>query len=254
MQYTNGPPVSAPGNLATRQDDDRLTAPRERAGLEFDTDQRLSLLRRIHWRMEQAQPAAFPNEPIHIDRMSQAWSTVGKPLRAWADREDDHPFATMLTEGLLASTVAEYRPGMTDSQRPLTILIVDDCPDTCRSTADLLALYGYDVRYALRGDEALRMAEENPPDVVLLDIWMPGLSGYEVARRLAGRDGKPPLVVAVTGCATDADRGRTALAGFHLHLVKPVDPAVLTGMLKRFQTATGSPSPLVAAYNQHEVS
>src|SRR5262249_18746503 len=76
------------------------------------------------------------------------------------------------------------------------------------------------------------------PDVVLLDLRMPGLNGCEVAKRIRARcagSGKQPLLVAVTGCGTDADRIRTSESGFDLHMVKPVDPAVLVGVMERFR-------------------
>src|SRR5262249_39822359 len=124
------------------------------------------------------------------------------------------------------------------TRRPLSVLVVDDDPDTARSTADLLALAGHAARVALGGEEALRAAAAAPPDVVLLDLLMPGLDGCGLAARLAaGSAGKPPLVVAVTGCDTAADRTRAAACGVHLYLVKPVDPAILVGMMRRFREA-----------------
>jgi two-component system CheB/CheR fusion protein len=73
------------------------------------------------------------------------------------------------------------------------------------------------------------------PDVVLLDIGLPGLSGYEVAEGLQGRKAtKRLLLVAVTGYTTEADRERSAAAGIDLHLLKPVEPALLLGLLRRF--------------------
>src|SRR5438067_2887408 len=132
---------------------------------------------------------------------------------------------------------------MNDSGPPLSVLAVDDDADTARSTAQLLALFGHVARAALGGEEALRSAAADPPDVVLLDIRMPGLDGCELARRLAARTtAKPPLVVAVSGCGTDADRERARAAGVHVYLVKPVDPAVLVGMMGRFRQAL-APDP-----------
>jgi CheY-like chemotaxis protein len=83
--------------------------------------------------------------------------------------------------------------------------------------------------------------------VVLLDPRMPGVDGCELARRLAAEaDGKPPLVVALTGCEAPADRARAAASGVHLYLVKPVEPAVLIGMMRRFQEALASDPVSVA--------
>ena len=133
---------------------------------------------------------------------------------------------------------------MSNSQHAFSVLVVDDSPDTARSTAELLTLMGYAARVALSGEDALRQAAIDPPDVVLLDIRMPGMDGYEVARRLAAvGSGKPPVLVAVTGCATQDDRVQTAAAGFDLHLAKPVDPAVLVGLLRRVRRAIAPPEP-----------
>jgi CheY-like chemotaxis protein len=133
----------------------------------------------------------------------------------------------------------------------LSVLVVDDSPDVAGSTADLLALAGHRPRVALGGEEALRLAAADPPDVVLLDLRMPGLDGCEVARRLADRwHGRPPVLVAVTACGTTADRAQTAAAGFHLHLVKPVDPAVLIGMLRRFHLTLVPHGPAADARRQ----
>ena len=117
----------------------------------------------------------------------------------------------------------------------LSVLVVDAHEDGAASLAEILRLYGYDVRVAGTARAALRAAAEAPPDVVLLEPRLPDLDGWELARRvrvLAG--GKPPLVVAISGSGRPEDRRRSAEAGVHLHLVKPADPAVLRGVLARF--------------------
>jgi CheY-like chemotaxis protein len=76
--------------------------------------------------------------------------------------------------------------------------------------------------------------------VLLLDIALPDMEGYEVARRVKARNArKTPLLVAITGYGGDADRQQSAAAGIDLHWVKPVDPQVLQGLLKRFQRIVG---------------
>ena len=117
---------------------------------------------------------------------------------------------------------------------PLSVLVVEDLQDVAESVADLLTMSGHTVRVASCGADALHVALAEPPDVVLLDIGLPGMTGWEVARRLrAQSNGKQPVVVAVTGCGTDDDRLRSADAGIDLHLVKPADPATLTALLAR---------------------
>jgi signal transduction histidine kinase/CheY-like chemotaxis protein len=112
------------------------------------------------------------------------------------------------------------------------ILVVDDNVDAADSLAVLLRLLGNDVRIAHDGPAALEAAGAYWPDVVLLDLGLPRMSGYEVCRRL--RDGQfanGPLVVALTGYGQDEDRRRTREAGFDRHLVKPVNPDELREVL-----------------------
>lgn len=118
----------------------------------------------------------------------------------------------------------------------LRVLVVDDDPDAADSTASLLTLSGFDARATCCGADALRQARESPPDVVLLDLMMPGMDGYELAHRLRNEAArKRPLLVAVSGCASPEEHRRSAEGGIDLHLDKPVDPAVLVGVLRRFE-------------------
>src|SRR5262245_39617840 len=121
---------------------------------------------------------------------------------------------------------------------PLGVLVVDDCVDTVGSLAELLSYYGHRVTVALDGEEALQHVAKEVPDVVLLDILLPGKNGCEVAKLIRAQctgSGKHPFLVAITGCGTEADRLRSFAAGFDLHMVKPVDPAVLIGVMERFR-------------------
>jgi DNA-binding response OmpR family regulator len=118
------------------------------------------------------------------------------------------------------------------------VLVVDDSSDTADSLAELLNFHGHAVRVAFDGAGALRSVAAAVPDIVFLDIRLPDLDGCEVAeriRKLCAGGGKQPLLVAVTGCGTEADRLRSAGAGFDLHLVKPVAPGVLVGLTERFR-------------------
>jgi CheY-like chemotaxis protein len=130
------------------------------------------------------------------------------------------------------------------TRHPLSVLVVDDFVDTAETEVELLALQGHAVRVALSGQDALRCVDEQRPDVVLLDIRMPGLNGYDVARLIRERctKGKQPIIVAVTGCSGEADRLHAAESGFDLHLVKPVDPALLVGLLDRFRRLLAPPT------------
>jgi CheY-like chemotaxis protein len=112
------------------------------------------------------------------------------------------------------------------------ILIVDDNRDAAASLAMLLQLTGNDTETAFDGPAALDVAASFKPDVVLLDIGLPGLSGYEVARRMRQEPwGKAAKLVAVTGWGQLEDRQRSQEAGFDAHMVKPVDHDLLAKIL-----------------------
>ena len=119
--------------------------------------------------------------------------------------------------------ISPERPAPPASRK---VLVVDDNADAAESLAMILSLRGHEARTALDGPEALAVAREFRPEVVMLDIGLPGMDGYEVARRLRADHGGI-LLVALTGYGQDEDRRRSKEAGFDHHLVKPVDFAVL---------------------------
>jgi CheY-like chemotaxis protein len=103
-------------------------------------------------------------------------------------------------------------------------LLVDDNRDSAESLAQLLRLFGHEVWQAYSGRDALALARTHRPDLVLLDIGMPDLNGYEVARQLrADPSFAVTTLVALTGYGSDEDRRRSLAAGFDGHLVKPID-------------------------------
>jgi signal transduction histidine kinase/ActR/RegA family two-component response regulator len=115
---------------------------------------------------------------------------------------------------------------------PRRILVVDDNEDAATLIAQLLKLAGQDVRTATCGDEALLAAAEQHPEIVFLDLAMPGLSGYETARRLRQEPwGRDVTLIALSGWGQRRDRARTAEAGFSAHLVKPVSEVQLLAVL-----------------------
>jgi two-component system CheB/CheR fusion protein len=114
----------------------------------------------------------------------------------------------------------------------LRVLIVDDCPDTRATLTILLHLWGHDTRVAPDGPTALELARAFRPDVVLLDVGLPGMDGYEVARRLHQLAGLEHLfLLTLSGYATEEDHDRSREAGCDQHLVKPLDPEVLRDLL-----------------------
>jgi CheY-like chemotaxis protein len=114
------------------------------------------------------------------------------------------------------------------AERVVRVLLVDDNVDAAESLAMLLRLWGHEVAVAHDGPAGLRAAETQLPQVALLDISLPGMDGYELARRLRAQPGLGQTVlVALTGWAQEGDRRRSQEAGFDHHLVKPVELSAL---------------------------
>jgi len=123
-------------------------------------------------------------------------------------------------------------PPMPSASGSRRVLVVDDNVDSAESMAVLLRLYGHDVRLAHDGEAALEEARSFRPDVMFLDINLPKMDGYEVARRLRLEPAMGGLtLVAMTGYGQEEERRRTREAGFHSHLVKPVDFEMLQELL-----------------------
>lgn len=103
------------------------------------------------------------------------------------------------------------------------VLVVDDNEDAADSLATLLGVMGYEVRIAYDGPEAIQAADEFEPAVALLDIGLPKLSGYDIARHVRARRGADVLLVAITGWGQEEDRRKAREAGFDHHFTKPAD-------------------------------
>jgi two-component system, OmpR family, response regulator len=114
---------------------------------------------------------------------------------------------------------------------PKRVLVVDDNIDAANTLEMLLRSLGHETRVVYDRPSALETLDEFRPDVVLLDIGMPGMNGFEVARHLRARKNHQVKIVAVTGWGSEADRARAAEAGFDRHLVKPVDETDLRRVL-----------------------
>jgi two-component system CheB/CheR fusion protein len=124
------------------------------------------------------------------------------------------------------------------ARRGLRILIVDDSADTTEMTALALCLHGHEVWTAADGPTALQVFQEQKPEAVLLDIGLPRMSGWEVARQLrelTGPHDKRPFLVAITGYGGSENELRSAEAGIDLHLLKPVDVDELLQLLLHFR-------------------
>lgn len=115
---------------------------------------------------------------------------------------------------------------------PLRILIADDDHDAVLTLMTILRHEGYETRGVYKGNDVLRMVEEFTPDAVLLDITMPGMSGYDVARELRQRFGETGIVlVAVTAWKQPSDKLLAKIVGFDYHFSKPFDPQALIEVL-----------------------
>jgi CheY-like chemotaxis protein len=112
------------------------------------------------------------------------------------------------------------------------ILLADDNRDVVESFQMMFRILGHDVQTALDGLEALDQAERFRPDAIVLDVGMPGLDGYETARRIRQLPwSRDVVLIAVTGWGNEKDKLKSAAAGFNVHLVKPVDATTILEVL-----------------------
>jgi PAS domain S-box-containing protein len=127
------------------------------------------------------------------------------------------------------------------------VLVVEDNLDAAQTLTELLSLWGHDVAHAACGEDALRIAATFHPEIALVDIGLPGMDGYEVARALrsaaadgAEARGAAPVLIGLTGYGREEDRTRGREAGFDHHLIKPLDPEVLRRLLRCVEIAGGA--------------
>ena len=150
---------------------------------------------------------------------------------------------------LESPTCEPHHPGAAapSSAGPWRILVADDNRDSADSVAMLLQLDGHEVRVAYDGEEALSIAESGFPQILLLDIGMPRLSGYEVAERVRALPrGQNVVMIAATGWGQEEDRRRSVESGFDAHLVKPVDPPTLLRVIGELAARVSAGRPGLA--------
>jgi CheY-like chemotaxis protein len=144
---------------------------------------------------------------------------------------------------IAAAAPAPLQPTRSDTARRFSstahrILIADDNRDAAESMGMLLRLMGNDVRTVFDGVEAVEEAETFRPDLILLDIGMPKLNGYDAARRIREKGwSQDTTLVALTGWGREDDKRKAAEAGFDRHFTKPIDPAVLERLIADFQSS-----------------
>jgi CheY-like chemotaxis protein len=141
----------------------------------------------------------------------------------------------------MGDPVASLQP-VTNKSASVRIMIVDDNRDSADSLASLLQLDGHETQVAYSGRSALESASQFRPALVLLDIGLPGMDGYEVARHLRATPSTAGVgLVAVTGYSRSEDERRTRDAGFDAHLVKPIDLARLEHIIAELPASAYSP-------------
>jgi PAS domain S-box-containing protein len=171
------------------------------------------------------------------------------------EARSDGPKRGMEVAVLLPAAAAEAlsEPTRTPSPAPVTgagslrILAVDDNVDLASSLASVLGLWGHTVRTAHDGSAALEVAHAFSPEVVILDLGLPHIDGLEVARRLRLTDRRAALMVSMSGFGQEQTRQRSDEAGFHHHLVKPVDLKQLRGLLEDWARAGAQPRSLATS-------
>jgi CheY-like chemotaxis protein len=134
-----------------------------------------------------------------------------------------------------ASPVHPSVPASASTHR---VLVVEDNPDAADSLRSLLELLGHEVRQAGDGATAIAAVQSCAPDLVFMDIGLPGMNGLEATRRIRELPlAKQPLIVALTGWGQDTDRERSQFAGVDQHLVKPIDHEALRSVLELAEQA-----------------
>jgi CheY-like chemotaxis protein len=128
--------------------------------------------------------------------------------------------------------------------RSRRVLVVDDNEDSARTLGVLMASHGHEVQHCVSARAALELAEKQLPDVAFLDLNMPEMDGYELARRLRAQPGGSLVrIVAVTGMGRETDVARTRDAGFDAHLTKPADPDSVLHLAELLDDDTVVPFP-----------
>jgi PAS domain S-box-containing protein len=225
----------------------RAGSPREVVVSVNDTGMGISpeMLPRIFVMFSQAQPA--------LDR-SESGLGVGLALvKGLVEMHGGHIEATSAGAGkgstflvrlpVLVETIIDDRgrtadEGVTSQGPKWRILIVDDLKDSADSLAMLLGLLGHEVHAAYDGEEGVAAAEKLRPDVVLLDLGMPKLNGYDACRYIRQQPwGKDMFLIAVSGWGQESDRRRAEEARFNRHMLKPVDPSELMKVIESLTTA-----------------
>lgn len=146
------------------------------------------------------------------------------------------------------------RRKQTALRSPAQVLIADDNCDSAETLAELLRLAGHEVHVAFDGVQAVDIFARTKPELVMLDVGMPHMSGLDAARNIrAMQDGASVTLIAITGWGQELDRQRTTQAGFDLHITKPIDPKTLHAIISAVQDGQPLESPTAADVDEHEI-
>ncbi|WP_372826389.1 response regulator [Polaromonas sp.] len=168
----------------------------------------------------------MPDLQTHSPAMGQ------KDGEKWTAAVDLQPTIPKSDRLLAAEALVPAARHVSPSVAGHRILVVDDNVDAAEAMAMLLDLSGHDVRSAFSGEAGLEMALSFRPDVVFLDIGLPGMNGYEVAEKLLADPATAATrLIALTGWGTEDDIRKSKVAGFYAHLTKPVDPDAVAALL-----------------------
>jgi DNA-binding response OmpR family regulator len=147
----------------------------------------------------------------------------------------------MLADNDMADVNTSTTPAPAPAKQGFRILVVDDNHDSALSLAMMLSIMGHETRTAHDGESAVTSAESFLPEIVLLDIGLPKLNGYEVAERIRKQEwGASMFLIAVTGWGQDEDRQRSSEVGLNVHMVKPVEPAALERLFADLRKNSGA--------------
>jgi CheY-like chemotaxis protein len=153
-----------------------------------------------------------------------------------------------IAEGTPGTPRAEAAVAVADASGARRVLVVDDNVDAAETLAMMLELLGQTTRQAHEGNSALRTATEFKPDIVFMDIGLPGQSGHEIASRMRSELGMTDTyIVALSGYGTEEDRRKSLYAGFDSHYVKPLDPSNLPAILAAADRRRGGADAMIAS-------
>lgn len=192
------------------------------------------------WARRTLSGMGAPRTPLglcEIARQAGSWRAVSIPA---GGRRNCHLRCHKIRRRMVSGLYfGSDRPNEPRASRPLRVLVADDERDTVLTLMALLRTEGHEAKGFHGGRDALRAVEEFDPDVVILDIAMPDLNGWDVAREIRRQlPGSRPMLIAVSGEYTkSADKLLGRIAGFDYYLVKPCDPSLLMRLIARVTTS-----------------